>query len=104
MTTPQPIKNILTQFWGVQAEECLEEIPIECLASALVLLVCDPTEDIGVTVGSEAVTTSIEFRLSPKNKGKVIGRNGHTIKAIRSICRAIERGRGKDVSIEVLDK
>jgi predicted RNA-binding protein YlqC (UPF0109 family) len=63
-------------------------------------LVDDPdTVTITVTESDEAVT--FEIALNPDDVGKVIGRQGRIIKAIRTLARAAGTTGEKQVEVEV---
>ncbi len=48
-------------------------------------------------------TIMIEMRVNEDDAGKVIGRQGRVIKAIRTVCRAAGSRHGVDVEVELLD-
>ena len=63
-------------------------------------LVDDPqTVTITVTESDEAIT--FEIALNPDDVGKVIGRQGRIIKAIRTLARAAGTTGDKQVEVEV---
>jgi predicted RNA-binding protein YlqC (UPF0109 family) len=45
----------------------------------------------------------LELRVAPDDMGRVIGRQGRTIRAIRSVVKAASAKLGKRVNVEVLD-
>jgi len=94
----------LSIFQTPQTVDVLLELPIENLVSLLVYLVCEDPSTIEVATSKEGKTTVVNFTLGPTGKARVIGKNGHTIKALCSLCRSIERARGLDVVLEVIDK
>ena len=47
-------------------------------------------------------TIMIEMRVNEDDAGKVIGRQGRVIKAIRTVCRAAGSRHGVDVEVELL--
>jgi len=46
--------------------------------------------------------TVLELRVSPEDLGKVIGRGGRVIKAIRTLARAAATRSGKRVTVEIV--
>ncbi len=46
--------------------------------------------------------TMLEVRVSPDDLGKVIGRGGRVIKAIRTLARAAATRSGKRVTVEIV--
>jgi uncharacterized protein len=64
-------------------------------------LVDDPNAvDVQVVDGPHLAT--IEVRVAADDVGKLIGRGGRVIKAIRTLARAAATGSGKRVNVEVL--
>ena len=64
-------------------------------------LVDDPDSvDVVKKVSGESVT--YEISLNPDDVGKVIGRQGRVIKAIRTVVRAAASVNGEHVDVEVL--
>ncbi len=68
-------------------------------------LVCSLVEDVDgisldVTDGESSVL--VEISCSPNDIGRVIGRKGRTIKAIRTLARALGQRVGTSVEVEVL--
>jgi predicted RNA-binding protein YlqC (UPF0109 family) len=51
--------------------------------------------------GARGVTT-YEVRAAPGDVGKLIGRGGRTVKAMRRVARAIGQREGRRVEVEVL--
>jgi uncharacterized protein len=47
--------------------------------------------------------TVIELSVSPGDRGRVIGREGRTARALRTLLGALAERRGGSVSLEVLD-
>ena len=57
-------------------------------------IVADETEDGSILV---------EIRVNEKDAGKVIGRQGRVIKAIRTLARAAASRAGRQVEVELID-
>ena len=70
---------------------------VEYVARALV----DRPEAVEIRQVDDPQTTSIEVRVSPDDVGKVIGRGGRVIKAIRTLARAAATRSGKRVTVEI---
>ncbi len=62
----------------------------------------DHPEAVEVRVVESPHTTTVEVQLSPEDVGKIIGRGGRVIKAIRSLARAAATRSGKRVTVEIL--
>lgn len=73
---------------------------IETVAKALV----DSPQRVSVTETEHQGTTLIEVSVAPPDVGKLIGRQGRTIQAMRTLASiAGERLGNKKVTLEVLD-
>ncbi len=69
------------------------------LARALV----DEPERVEVSSIESDSRVDLELRVAPDDMGRVIGRQGRTIRAIRSVVKAASVKLGKRVNVEVLD-
>ena len=72
---------------------------IETVARAL----ADAPQRVAVTETEHQGTTLIEVSVAPPDVGKLIGRQGRTIQAMRTIASIAGERLGKRVSLEVLD-
>jgi hypothetical protein len=73
---------------------------VELLARALV----DRPEAVDVRETDNANTISLELRVAPGDVGHVIGRQGRTIKAMRTLVHAAAIRSQKDATLEVIDE
>jgi uncharacterized protein len=71
---------------------------VELVARSLV----DHPDDVDVQVVDGPQASTIEVRVAADDVGKLIGRGGRIIKAIRTLARAAATGSGKRVNVEVL--
>ncbi len=71
---------------------------VEVLARALV----DKPDAVRVTETGGTSTVVLEVRVDPDDMGKVIGRQGRVVKAIRTVVKAAGIKQGKKVSVEVV--
>ena len=71
---------------------------VELLARSLV----DHPEAVVVQEVDGPHATVVELRVSPEDLGKVIGRSGRVIKAIRILARAAATRGGKRVTVEIV--
>ncbi len=62
----------------------------------------DHPEAVEVRVLDGPHATTVEVQVSPEDVGKVIGRGGRVIKAIRLLARAAATRSGKRVTVEIL--
>ena len=72
---------------------------IETVAKAL----ADTPQRVSVTETQHQGTTLIEVSVAPPDVGKLIGRQGRTIQAMRTLAAIAGDRQGKKVSLEVLD-
>ncbi len=71
---------------------------VECVVCGLV----DDADAVSLDVTDSDSGTLIEVSCAESDAGKVIGRKGRTIKAIRTIARALGQRLGTQVDVEVL--
>ncbi|MCP5469373.1 MAG: KH domain-containing protein [Chlamydiales bacterium] len=60
------------------------------------------TEGVQVNCVEEPEKLKIEIRVSPDDVGKIIGRKGNTINAIRTIVRTVATRLGRKVQIDLI--
>lgn len=73
---------------------------VEFLAKSLV----DRPGEVQVREVEGEGSVRIEIRVPPDEVGKVIGRNGRAIRAIRTLARAAGTTRGKRVRVDVVEQ
>ncbi len=76
------------------------------LQNLLVLLVrpiVDEPDSVEVEASESDTRVDLELRVAPDDIGKVIGRGGRTIRAIRTVLKAASVKVGKRVNVEVAD-
>lgn len=76
------------------------------LQNLLVLLVrpiVDEPDRVEVDASESDTRVDLELRVAPDDVGKVIGRGGRTIRAIRTVVKAASVKAGKRVNVEVAD-
>lgn len=67
----------------------------------LVRGIVDNPDDVGVVTRSHRRGTTLDVSVNPADMGRVIGRNGRTATALRTVLAAINGGRS--VRIDFLD-
>ena len=72
---------------------------IECIAKSLV----DNPEEVSVTELEGEQTTVIELKVAKEDMGKIIGKQGRTAMAIRTILGAASKKMGKRSILEILE-
>ena len=73
---------------------------LEKALEQLVKGIVDNPDDVEVEMVSGRRGRTLEVRVNPEDLGKVIGRNGRTAKALRTIMTALG---GKGVRVDVVD-
>mgnify|MGYP001431565183 FL=1 len=71
---------------------------VEILAKALV----DRPDQVTVDLVEKDKYISIELRVAQEDMGKVIGRQGRTAKAIRTVVKAAAARQNKKVNVEIV--
>ena len=59
------------------------------LADTLIKGLVDDEESVHVNVKTDKYHTNIEVKVAPTDYGKVVGKGGHTAKALRTIITAV---------------
>ena len=76
---------------------------LQNLLLLLVRPIVDEPDKVEVTGTEEDSRVDLELRVADDDIGKVIGRGGRTIRAIRTVVKAASVKLDKRVSVEVLD-
>lgn len=82
-----------------------EEMPSDKVADLVEYIVCGLVDDedaVSLDVTDGADGSLIEVTCSEADAGRVIGRKGRTIKAIRTLARALGQRVGTSVEVEVV--
>lgn len=73
------------------------------LIETVVRRLCDRPEDARVSEGVEGQTLVYDIDVPEADRGRLIGREGRTVRALRSFVSAAATARGKRVLIRVRD-
>jgi len=76
---------------------------LESLLLFLARSLVEKPEEVEVTAREEDSRVELELKVAPDDVGRVIGRHGRVVKAIRTVARASSAKLGKRVSVEVKD-
>lgn len=76
---------------------------LESLLLFLARSLVDEPDRVEVSGGETEERVDLELRVAPDDMGRVIGKNGRTIKSIRSVMKAASVKAEKRVSVEVPD-
>jgi len=72
---------------------------ISCIAKSLV----DQPDDVKVTLVEEDETVTVELAVAPEDLGKVIGKQGRTARAMRSLLSAASAKFDKRSRLEIIE-
>ncbi len=87
------------------ALESFSEMPSDKVADLVEYIVCGLVDDesaVSLDVTDHEDGSLIEVTCSEEDAGRVIGRKGRTIKAIRTLARALGQRVGTAVDVEVV--
>ncbi len=89
---------------GSQAADDLELVSdrIADLVEFLVVSIVDDADAVSLEVIDGEESSTIEVSVADDDVAKVIGRHGRTIKAVRTLARALAARLGTSVEVEVL--
>ncbi len=76
---------------------------LENLLLILARSLVDEPERVVVSGSESDSRVELELRVAPEDMGRIIGRQGRTIRAIRSVVKAASVKLGKRVNVEVAD-
>lgn len=86
-------------------EQVSEELPSDKVADLVEYIVCGLVTDEGsvsLDVTDNDDSSLIEITCASEDAGRIIGKRGRTIKAIRTLARALGSRVGTSVEVEVL--
>lgn len=86
-------------------DETLEEMPSDKVADLVEYIVCGLVDDedaVSLDVTDSEDGSLIEVSCAEADAGRIIGRRGRTIKAIRTLARALGQRVGTSVEVEIL--
>ena len=76
---------------------------LENLLLVLARSLVDEPDSVEVSGTESDLRVDLELRVAPDDMGRVIGRQGRTIRAIRTVVKAASVKAGKRVTVEVPD-
>lgn len=83
--------------------ESFDNLDVETIISLIILHIVDYPKDVRVNVAKGARSVIVEYDVHQDDKGKVIGRDGHTIVSFRRLARSILGDKDLDYNISVLE-
>ena len=72
------------------------------LVEYLVKSLADHPDQVALTDNETEDSILLELKISPEDIGKIIGKNGNTINAIRTVLQAAASSQKKRVKLEVM--
>ncbi|MGW8179674.1 MAG: KH domain-containing protein [bacterium] len=82
----------------------ISELPIEALVALVVLRIVEHPQDVRLNITRASRLVVIELDVNTEDLGKVIGKQGHTVDAIRSIARSAAGESSIEYDIVPLEK
>jgi predicted RNA-binding protein YlqC (UPF0109 family) len=76
---------------------------VEQLLTYLARALVDQPDQVGVRVSEVDGARLYELKVAPEDVGKVIGRDGRTVNALRTLVNAAAQKHGQKVRVEILD-
>lgn len=89
----------------IGTDRAASSMPSDKVADLVEYIVCGLVDDedaVALDVTDSASDTLIEVSCAEQDAGRIIGRHGRTIKAIRTLARALGQRVGTAVEVEVL--
>lgn len=77
---------------------------LENLVRLLTRSLVDEPDAVEVTGREDGSRVDIEVRVAEGDMGRIIGKQGRTVKAIRTVTKAASVRLGKRVNVEVVDR
>jgi predicted RNA-binding protein YlqC (UPF0109 family) len=99
MERSPPVREAGGRFANMLERRCPVKELVESIARALV----DHPEDVQVKSVEGSQVTVLELRVHPEDLGKVIGRQGRTAKAVRTLLGAAGMKLRKRFTLEILE-
>jgi uncharacterized protein len=76
---------------------------VEQLLTYLARALVDQPDQVGLRVSEVDGARLYELKVAPEDVGKVIGRDGRTVNALRTLLSAAAQKQGQKVRLEILD-
>ena len=97
----QLTERVDDEMTDLEGEEMISD-RIADLVEYLVVNIVDDADAVSLEVIDGEASSTIEVSVATDDVAKVIGRHGRTIKAIRTLARALAARLGTSVEVEVL--
>jgi predicted RNA-binding protein YlqC (UPF0109 family) len=76
---------------------------VKALVEVLARALADQPDDVRVVESQHKGTTLVELYVAPGDAGKMIGRQGRTVAALRTLASTAGEKEGKTVTLEIRD-
>ena len=76
---------------------------MEQLLTYLARALVDQPDQVGLRVSEAEGARLFELKVAPEDVGKVIGRDGRTVNALRTLLNAAAQKHGQKIRLEILD-
>lgn len=80
-----------------------QSVDIAGLVESVVTPLVEYKDELEISSSENDETILVEIRVNEEDAGKVIGRQGRVIKAIRTVARAAGSRVGSNVDVELID-
>jgi uncharacterized protein len=74
----------------------------EAVENLIKMLVAEP-DAVEVSESDDRGATRISVRVAPSDMGKLIGRDGRTVRALRSILHAVSQKQGRRFVLDIVE-
>jgi uncharacterized protein len=81
-----------------------DNVALKDLAEYLIKSLADHPDEVVLEEREEDDNILIELKISPEDLGKIIGKNGNTINAIRTVLQTAASSHKKRAKLEVLNQ
>jgi uncharacterized protein len=80
-----------------------DEVGIKTVVEVMAKALADRPNDVHVVETQHKGTTLVELYVAPSDAGKMIGRQGRTVAALRTLASTAGEKEGKTVTLEIRD-
>jgi predicted RNA-binding protein YlqC (UPF0109 family) len=81
----------------------MSETGVKAVVEVLARVLTDRPDDVRVVESQHKGTTLVELYVAPGDLGKVIGKQGRTAAALRTLAASAGEREGKQVTLEIRD-
>ena len=100
--SPEPESNVSTKSESKASAGSESSLTAKELVEKIVQLLSDSPNEVVVNELAGEQVSVLEIRVAQSDTGKVIGRKGRNIQAIRTILEALGGKQGKRYSVEII--